>query len=82
MHVKIPQIGGFYVSGGCVLHRAALFAGALVADAEPDGREADQHVNEPLYLRPGAEDHVDHVPVGAGKPAKADEAPVESADDK
>jgi hypothetical protein len=66
------------------LHRLchAHFAMALVADEQPDGREANEDVDEPFDLRYGTEDQVDNVPVCVHKAAQANETPVEAADDK
>ena len=46
-----------------------------------DGREADEKVDERFDHRHRAEEHVDEVPTAAHEAAKADESPVEAADD-
>lgn len=44
--------------------------------------EAHKNVDDALHRRPGAEEHVDDVPIAAGdERAEADEAPVECSDD-
>ena len=54
---------------------------ALAAEDHHDSGETDEDIDDPLDVRPGAEEHVHDVQVATEETAEADEAPVEGADD-
>lgn len=64
------------------LHSAFHAAAAMARDQMVQTCEAHKNVDDALHRRPGAEEHVDDVPIAAGdERAEADEAPVECSDD-
>jgi hypothetical protein len=65
---------------GCLHRSRAHFAVLFVADGDPNSRETDEDIHYPLDRRPRAEDEVYNVPIGAGKTADANKAPIEPAD--
>jgi len=53
-----------------------------VLNKRPDSRETHKYVDDPLNLRPAAQEHVDDFPIATGEHAKADEPPLKTADDE
>jgi len=52
-----------------------------VREEQDEGAKANEEVDEPFDLWPGAKDHMDDIPVVTHVATECDEAPVEAADD-
>jgi hypothetical protein len=62
--------------------RTTHFAVLLVNDELVDAGKTDENVDEPLYLRPRSENHINEIPIAAAhEPTQTDQAPVEGPDD-
>ena len=58
-----------------------LHAALLALDEQVHGTQADQDVDHPLDLWPGAQEHVDDIEVLLQEGTNADKAPVERANE-
>jgi len=61
------------------LFHFSLAHATAVLEQHGDGADTHQNVHDPLDLRPGAQEHMDDVPVTAEETAQADKTPVDGA---